>query len=117
MIIGNMIAVQFRLGGGIPQGRNPEGEYGPSAFIAIAGFMAIASTIIRWLVIPRKADYKQLLILMIIGIALANTISYFGIFLIRPIYPQTKAVLFYTCLLYTSPSPRDGLLSRMPSSA
>ena len=24
---------------------------------------------------------------------------------------------FVTCLLYTSPSPRDGLLSRMPSSA
>ena len=27
------------------------------------------------------------------------------------------AVDFTTCLLYTSPSPRDGLLSRMPSSA
>ena len=26
-------------------------------------------------------------------------------------------VLYSTCLLYTSPSPRDGLLSRMPSSA
>ena len=26
-------------------------------------------------------------------------------------------VVFNTCLLYTSPSPRDGLLSRMPSSA
>ena len=26
-------------------------------------------------------------------------------------------VMIYTCLLYTSPSPRDGLLSRMPSSA
>ena len=25
--------------------------------------------------------------------------------------------MFGTCLLYTSPSPRDGLLSRMPSSA
>ena len=25
--------------------------------------------------------------------------------------------LIQTCLLYTSPSPRDGLLSRMPSSA
>ena len=24
---------------------------------------------------------------------------------------------YYDCLLYTSPSPRDGLLSRMPSSA
>ena len=28
-----------------------------------------------------------------------------------------EATLTYTCLLYTSPSPRDGLLSRMPSSA
>ena len=27
------------------------------------------------------------------------------------------AAWLYTCLLYTSPSPRDGLLSRMPSSA
>ena len=27
------------------------------------------------------------------------------------------AILSYLCLLYTSPSPRDGLLSRMPSSA
>ena len=26
-------------------------------------------------------------------------------------------VLILVCLLYTSPSPRDGLLSRMPSSA
>ena len=27
------------------------------------------------------------------------------------------AAMVYPCLLYTSPSPRDGLLSRMPSSA
>ena len=41
------------------------------------------------------------------------------------IYPFTsekiprgeKAALHINCLLYTSPSPRDGLLSRMPSSA
>ena len=33
---------------------------------------------------------------------------------------RADAVLFddlSSCLLYTSPSPRDGLLSRMPSSA
>ena len=29
----------------------------------------------------------------------------------------TRSGLSYDCLLYTSPSPRDGLLSRMPSSA
>ena len=28
-----------------------------------------------------------------------------------------QLVRFRSCLLYTSPSPRDGLLSRMPSSA
>ena len=28
-----------------------------------------------------------------------------------------KSTLLKICLLYTSPSPRDGLLSRMPSSA
>ena len=28
-----------------------------------------------------------------------------------------KMVYYNSCLLYTSPSPRDGLLSRMPSSA
>ena len=29
----------------------------------------------------------------------------------------SRHVLQCSCLLYTSPSPRDGLLSRMPSSA
>ena len=30
---------------------------------------------------------------------------------------DNRSVEYKTCLLYTSPSPRDGLLSRMPSSA
>ena len=38
------------------------------------------------------------------------------------LYSHIKSMLYttvptYICLLYTSPSPRDGLLSRMPSSA
>ena len=33
------------------------------------------------------------------------------------IFPALAFEEFYVCLLYTSPSPRDGLLSRMPSSA
>ena len=32
-------------------------------------------------------------------------------------FSQEIFVLLFCCLLYTSPSPRDGLLSRMPSSA
>ena len=34
-----------------------------------------------------------------------------------PLWLQFGASLLCFCLLYTSPSPRDGLLSRMPSSA
>ena len=40
-----------------------------------------------------------------------------------PIDPESANIILKTfdtlnsCLLYTSPSPRDGLLSRMPSSA
>ena len=30
---------------------------------------------------------------------------------------EAARAISITCLLYTSPSPRDGLLSRMPSSA
>ena len=34
-----------------------------------------------------------------------------------PAVLRNMQTLYNTCLLYTSPSPRDGLLSRMPSSA
>ena len=37
--------------------------------------------------------------------------------LVNPLAAEDNLVRVYPCLLYTSPSPRDGLLSRMPSSA
>ena len=41
-----------------------------------------------------------------------------GVDLKYPEFSETEANEFVCiCLLYTSPSPRDGLLSRMPSSA
>ena len=36
---------------------------------------------------------------------------------VEKLYPSMEAPKVMICLLYTSPSPRDGLLSRMPSSA
>ena len=35
----------------------------------------------------------------------------------KEVIQQEKIGRLFPCLLYTSPSPRDGLLSRMPSSA
>ena len=49
----------------------------------------------------------------IISILVEEALSIRGIFDKK----KGKATQSYLCLLYTSPSPRDGLLSRMPSSA
>ena len=43
--------------------------------------------------------------------------KYFGPRWCRQYKSEEEAEVFRFCLLYTSPSPRDGLLSRMPSSA
>ena len=48
-------------------------------------------------------------------IDLLNKASTFGDILIVGLNSDNSVKTF--CLLYTSPSPRDGLLSRMPSSA
>ena len=55
----------------------------------------------------------------VVGLVLAiaiGVVAAFG-FGMTVIFSVTAAVLALGCLLYTSPSPRDGLLSRMPSSA
>ena len=43
--------------------------------------------------------------------------GFFGIVIYFFIIPKDRLKDFYTCLLYTSPSPRDVEESRMPSSA
>ena len=48
-------------------------------------------------------------------LGLANTTA--GLVTVHVIYGMAFTTLFFRCLLYTSPSPRDGRISRMPSSA
>ena len=44
--------------------------------------------------------------------------SQYGLPVLRVLFQgQSNSGQYQHCLLYTSPSPRDGLLSRMPSSA
>ena len=55
----------------------------------------------------------------------ANTRKYHGLLVAEIpgvegrvlLFPNIDEEVTIACLLYTSPSPRDGLLSRMPSSA
>ena len=52
-----------------------------------------------------------------IGTAKAKGMPPRAILLRHAFRPSAFTLMTVTCLLYTSPSPRDGLLSRMPSSA
>ena len=47
----------------------------------------------------------------------SNLVRFIVVFVCVGVFFIAKKNLVYPCLLYTSPSPRDGLLSRMPSSA
>ena len=48
---------------------------------------------------------------------LGETAQQHGITVTGVLHPCGRCLEAKGCLLYTSPSPRDGLLSRMPSSA
>ena len=76
----------------------------------------IAGYLLMKLVFGREADLAG----MLIGAILAGvvTVALIGfVTRVSRIKQDTAIGIMYTCLLYTSPSPRDGLLSRMPSSA
>src|SRR5680860_1504477 len=56
-------------------------------------------------------------ILVAVGWPYANGVQHLGHMAGAYLPPDVFARYHRICLLYTSPSPRDGLLSRMPSSA
>ena len=60
--------------------------------------------------ISRKMLIQQFVRIALYGLIFGGVAS-LGFFAVKP------AAQRWLCLLYTSPSPRDGLLSRMPSSA
>jgi len=62
----------------------------------------------------KKDCYTRRLLILVAAIILALASLYFVWQYVATGDPLLNP---YTCLLYTSPSPRDGLLSRMPSSA
>ena len=83
-----------------------------------AGISLIISLAI---LVPMEGGYRQLRtaklpLHLLRGLLVVGANSFF--FLGLAVMPLSDATaLFFICLLYTSPSPRDQLTSRMPSSA
>ena len=63
------------------------------------------------------AAYKRVIDINLFGSFLCASKSAAAMMALDPTEPDGERGIIINCLLYTSPSPRDGLLSRMPSSA
>ena len=97
-------------------------EIAPSAGLVGLYLLAMASIgVARVLIAHRCATGDGRFAMIAVGTLLAVDIGAQVAFgsSIRAVATVTllTATTLTTCLLYTSPSPRDGLLSRMPSSA
>ena len=64
---------------------------------------------------PKKDDKAQMLLAT--GVVLMMSLLSMAIFAIKLAGMSVPHDVASDCLLYTSPSPRDATLSRMPSSA
>ena len=77
----------------------------------VFSWMLISHKLCRWLV----PVWAVIILLFIVPLAFTSTVWLFILVMISVFL--FLAYQAYNCLLYTSPSPRDATLSRMPSSA
>ena len=85
-------AYHFVLEDGFPAGGNAA-EPMASWLWVLCFVPIILATVVRWWVIPKLKDQKQMLIALIIGLALTEAPIFFELFLIGPEYPQNQIVV------------------------
>lgn len=95
-LLSSIVMIQVLIGHGIPQG-NDQGE-APIQFLGIAAGAACVSLAIRFLVLPRIKNLHQKLPAMLVGLAMAEAVNMFSLFLIGDKFPHTQLVLFITSL-------------------
>lgn len=107
-ILSGLIIMQFFMGGGIPAGGNRGGE--PVIYQAIALGIALgiaaAALAVRFIVIPRVSGLDRKLPLMIVGLALSESIGIIGIFVIRQEHSSTRLFMLGTaivCIVLSAP--------------
>ena len=68
-----------------------------------------------WCLDCSQVDWSRAVVVVAVAVAVAVVLGFVISSIAAVVFGRKGCVCF--CLLYTSPSPRDGLLSRMPSSA
>ena len=92
-ILFGIVLFQFKLGHGIPKGPDIAGAPTPTIVYVCFALIVLAS-IVRWILIPREGRWAQVLVLLVIGLALSEAVTFFEIFLIPADYPSTKLTLW-----------------------
>lgn len=97
-MIGGIVLYQCKLGGGWLHGEDARSAIAsPITWVAIGLLLCAAA--VRWLLIPQVRGYRPLLVLLIIGLALSETVGFFGMFLLPADMPAAKMQLFVLALL------------------
>ncbi len=79
----------FILGNGWPSGANGLGTVPLFTYLLAYGSIFV-SLIIRWVILPRFHSFSQVLTSMIIGMALAEAVVFYGLFLVGSEFPETQ---------------------------
>lgn len=96
-MLGGLPLIQIFAAGGWPEG-DDQGEV-PQSLVLITLAGVIASTIIRWMILPRIKNPQSLLTTMTIGLALAEVTGLLGMFVIDGDFPETQRFTFCLSLL------------------
>ncbi|HXA79947.1 MAG TPA: hypothetical protein VNV14_01655 [Opitutaceae bacterium] len=97
-LVSSIVFYQFMLGHGLLTGIDAQpASHNPIMLFAV-GQIAVAS-LLRWLLLPKARVFHRQLIVMVIGLALSESVEIYGIFLFGPDMPSTKMTLFVVSLL------------------
>jgi hypothetical protein len=103
-ILSGLLMMQLLAKGGVPKLENPENA--SILFPAIGLGMAMASMTVRFVVIPRMDTLEKKLPLMLVGLAMAESIGVLGAFVVPPEEGASRLfmlVLAVVCIVVSAP--------------
>lgn len=99
-LIAAIVLYQTKLGHGWLHGSDARSAVA-SPVVWVAFGMLLSAAAVRWLLIPQVRRFRPLLVLLLIGLTLSETVEFFGLFLLPGDMPATKMALFVLSLAST----------------
>jgi len=104
-ILSGLFIMQFLVGGGVPKKSGQAEE--PLLFPLIASGAAAASLFVRFVLIPKHTELSKKLPLMLVGLALAESIGILGMLVVPSDLGQTRLFMLglsIVCVVLSAPT-------------